>query len=233
MKEIEGSNVGSSSVFKKSMAPNEFIPLSEETGLILPMGLWVLETACNQLRYWQQDARTRELTIAVNVSARQFHQVDFVAQVRTVLQRCGINPLRLKLELTEGILLENIDETISTMNELKNMGIQISLDDFGTGYSSLLYLKRLSLHQLKIDQSFVRDIATDPSDKAIVRTIIAMAQSLDMSVIAEGVETEEQRQYLLDNGCTQFQGYLFDKPQTIEQFEMRLNRDTSLAHHCQ
>ena len=213
------------------VGPDQFIPLAEETGLILPIGLWVLETACAQLALWQRDARSRDLTIAVNVSARQFHQPDFVAQVRTVLQHCGILPLRLKLELTEGILLENIEDTISTMRELTKFGLQVSLDDFGTGYSSLLYLKRLSLHQLKIDQSFVRDIATDPSDKAIVRTIIAMAQSLDMTVIAEGVETEEQRQYLLSNGCAQFQGYLFGRPVPIELFEARLGQPATFAEN--
>ena len=145
-----------------------------------------------------------------------------MSQVRAVVQRHDINPTRLKLELTESVLLENISETIATMNELKAIGIQFSLDDFGTGYSSLQYLKRLSLDQIKIDQSFVHDIATDPSDKAIVRTIIAMAHSLDIAVIAEGVETEEQRQLLLDNGCSNYQGYLFGTPLPIEQFQESL-----------
>jgi diguanylate cyclase (GGDEF)-like protein/PAS domain S-box-containing protein len=206
------------------VSPAQFIPLAEETGLILPIGLWVLETACAQLKAWQQDALTRDLVLAVNVSAKQFRQADFVAQVQAAVQHHAINPILLKLELTEGMLLENIEDTIATMNALKEIGVQFSLDDFGTGYSSLQYLKRLPLDQLKIDQSFVRDIAIDSSDKAIVRTIIAMAQSLDMDVIAEGVETEEQRQFLLDEGCTHYQGYLFSKPVPIEQFEALLKQ---------
>ena len=206
------------------VSPAQFIPLAEETGLMLPVGQWVLETACTQLKAWQQDAVTRDLILAVNVSAKQFHQADFVAQVQATVQHHAINPMLLKLELTEGMLLENIEDTIATMNALKEIGVQFSLDDFGTGYSSLQYLKRLPLDQLKIDQSFVRDIVIDSSDKAIVSTIIAMAQSLDMDVIAEGVETEEQRQFLLDEGCTHYQGYLFGKPVPIEQFEALLKQ---------
>ncbi len=206
------------------VSPAQFIPLAEENGLILPIGLWVLETACAQLKAWQQQPLTRDLVLAVNVSARQFHQADFVAQVIAVVKRHAINPMRLKLELTEGMLLENIEDTITTMNILSELGIQFSLDDFGTGFSSLQYLKRLPLDQLKIDQSFVRDIATDSSDKVIVRTIIAMAKSLDISVIAEGVETEEQRQLLLKNDCVHYQGYLFGRPMPIEQFEALLKR---------
>ena len=201
------------------VSPMQFIPLAEETGLILPIGQWVLDTACAQVKAWQQDARTRNLTLAVNVSAKQFHQADFVLLVKAVVQLHGINPMLLKLELTEGLMLENIEDTIATMNALNEVGVQLSLDDFGTGYSSLQYLKKLPLDQLKIDQSFVRDIASDESDKAIVRTIVAMAHSLNLNVIAEGVETEEQRQFLLDNGCTHYQGYLFSKPLPIEQFE--------------
>jgi len=202
--------------------PTQFIPLAEETGLILAIGKWVMETACAQLKSWQQDALTRDLILAVNVSAKQFNQVGFVAQVRATVQRHGINPMRLKLELTESLFLENIEGIIATMNALKEIGVQFSLDDFGTGYSSLQYLKRLPLDQLKIDQSFVRDLAVDESDKAIVSTIIAMAQGLNLNVIAEGVETEEQRQFLMDRGCTHYQGYLFSKPVPIEQFEALL-----------
>ena len=150
------------------VSPAQFIPLAEETGLILPIGQWVLETACAQLKAWEQDELTRDLILAVNVSARQFRQADFVAQVQAAVQCHAINPMRLKLELTEGMLLENIEDIIATMNALKEIGIQFSLDDFGTGYSSLQYLKRLPLDQLKIDQSFVRDIGTDSNDKAIV-----------------------------------------------------------------
>jgi diguanylate cyclase (GGDEF)-like protein len=206
------------------ISPTQFIPLAEEIGLILPIGLWVLDTACTQLKAWEQDALTRDLILAINVSARQFHQANFVTQVQVAVQRHAINPKRLKLELTESMLLENIEDTIVTMNTLKEIGVRFSLDDFGIGYSSLQYLKRLPLDQLKIDQSFVRDIATDSSDRAIVRTIIAMAQILNLDVIAEGVETEEQRQLLMGNGCTHYQGYLFGKPVPIEQFEALLTQ---------
>ena len=204
------------------VSPIQFIPLAEETGLILPIGQWVLETACAQLQAWQQNAFTRDLTLSVNVSAKQFYQADFVVQVRAAVQRYAINPGQLKLELTESMLLEHIDDIIATMNTLKAIGIQFSLDDFGTGYSSLQYLKRLPLYQLKIDQSFVRDIAIDGSDQAIVSTIIAMANSLGLNVIAEGVETEEQRQLLLNSGCNTYQGYLFGKPVPIKHFEVLL-----------
>ncbi len=201
------------------VSPVQFIPVAEETGLILPIGKWVLDTACAQLKTWQKDSNTKHLKISVNVSAKQFRQADFVDQIIDVIQRHNISPTLLKLELTESHLLDNIEETILTMNELSKFGIDFSLDDFGTGYSSLQYLKRLSINQLKIDQSFVHDLTSDKSDRAIVRTIIAMADSLNMSVIAEGVETEEQRQLLLNKGCNQFQGYLFGKPVPIAEFE--------------
>jgi len=201
------------------VSPPLFIPLAEETGLILPIGRWVLETACARLKSWQADAHTRELVLAVNVSARQFHQADFASHVQAAIQHHAINPNLLKLELTESLLVENIEVTIKTMNALHDLGVLISLDDFGTGYSSLQYLKRLPLDQLKIDMSFVRELASDSSDRAIVRTIIAMAHSLKLDVIAEGVETEQQRQILMNKGCTHYQGYLFSKPVPIEQFE--------------
>ena len=204
------------------VSPMEFIPVVEETGLILPIGQWVLDTACAQIREWQQHPLITELSLAVNVSARQFRQPDFVAQVEAALEHHGIMPRLLKLELTESMLLEDIEQIIVTMNALKAIGVQFSLDDFGTGYSSLQYLKRLPLDQMKIDKSFVRDIVTDSSDRAIVRTIIAMAQALSISVIAEGVETEEQRQCLINMGCKHFQGYLFNKPVPIEQFEAQI-----------
>ncbi|MBZ0097258.1 MAG: EAL domain-containing protein [Sulfuricella sp.] len=216
------------------VSPAQFIPLAEETGLILPIGQWVLETACAQLKAWENDTLTRDLTLAVNVSAKQFHQADFIAQVQRALLKSSARPTilklegsetalsHLKLELTESIVLENIGDTIGKMHEIKALGVNFSMDDFGTGYSSLQYLKRLPLDQLKIDQSFVRDIATDSNDRAIVRTIIVMAQSLNMGVIAEGVETEEQRQLLISKGCTHFQGYLFGRPVPIEQFNALL-----------
>jgi EAL domain-containing protein (putative c-di-GMP-specific phosphodiesterase class I) len=200
------------------ISPLKFIPLAEETDLILPIGQWVIETACAQLNEWQQHEPTRNLILAINVSARQFHKTDFVAKTQASILRHGINPNRLKLELTESLLLENIEDTIAIMSALNELGVQFSLDDFGTGYSSLQYLKRLPLHQIKIDQSFVRDLASDIGDRAIVRTIIAMANSLNLDVIAEGVETDEQRQLLLKKGCTHFQGYLFGKPAPIHLF---------------
>jgi diguanylate cyclase (GGDEF)-like protein/PAS domain S-box-containing protein len=200
--------------------PLEFISLAEETRLILPIGQWVLETACAQLRAWQREILTRDLVLAVNVSAREFLQDDFVAQVRAAIRRHAINPMRLKLELTESLLLEDIEDTVEIMNALNDIGVQLSLDDFGTGYSSLQYLKRLPLDQIKIDQLFVRDLAVDSGDRAIVRTIIAMAKSLNLGVIAEGIETEEQLQLLLNKGCTHYQGYLFGKPVPIGEFDV-------------
>ncbi len=202
--------------------PAEFIPLAEETKLILPIGLWVLEGACAQLKAWEQNESTRDLVLAVNVSAKQFHQADFVNQVQAAIQHHAINPARLKLELTEGILLASIEDTIVTMNTLNKLGVRFSLDDFGTGYSSLQYLKLLPLDQIKIDQSFVRDIATDPNDAAIVQTIIAMAETLGLNVIAEGVETEMQREFLELCGCTHYQGHLFGKPLPITEFHVLL-----------
>jgi EAL domain-containing protein (putative c-di-GMP-specific phosphodiesterase class I) len=204
------------------ISPAKFIPIAEEIGLIHPIGWWVLKTACAQLKAWQDDPCTSNLIISVNVSAKQFHQADFADQVKTALQLYDANPKLLKLELTESMLLDNIEATISSMNLLKDMGICFSLDDFGTGYSSLQYLKRLPLTQLKIDQSFVRDINVDISDRAIVHTIIAMAKSLNLEVIAEGVETKEQRELLFSLGCTNYQGYFFGKPVPIEKFEESL-----------
>lgn len=204
------------------IAPDEFIPLIEDSGLILPVGAWVLRSACQQIKQWQSDPLTRELTLAVNVSAKQFRQPDFVLQVMRTLHESGADASRLKLELTESMLVENIKDTIESMRALKEIGVQFALDDFGTGYSSLQYLKKLPLDQLKIDKTFVNDIAFNSSDSAIVRTIIAMAESLNLDVIAEGVETEEQRHILLSNGCNHYQGYLFSKPLPIEGFEQLL-----------
>ena len=206
-------------------SPAEFIPFAEETGLILPLGRWVLETACWQLAAWSQETATVHLTMAVNVSARQFRQANFVEQVVELLDRTGANPQKLKLELTESMLLDNLEQIITKMNALKVLGVGFSLDDFGTGYSSLSYLKRLPLDQVKIDKSFVRDVFTDPHDAAIIRTIVALAQSLDLSVIAEGVETEPQRDFLANNGCHAYQGYLYSRPLPLHQFE-----SLNLAH---
>ncbi len=204
------------------VSPFHFIPLAEETGLIIPIGQWVLDTACAQLQLWQQSEHTKHITLSVNVSAKQFRQEDFVMQVQASIQRYAIDPMLLKLELTESMLLEDVEGIIGTMSALKDVGIRFSLDDFGTGYSSLQYLKRLPLYQLKIDQSFVRDIATDSSDRALVLTIITMAHSLGLNVIAEGVETEEQRQFLIENDCKHYQGYLFSRPVPIDEFEKLL-----------
>jgi diguanylate cyclase (GGDEF)-like protein len=201
------------------ISPYNFIPLAEETGLILPIGQWVLDTACGQLKTWQSNPLMCNLVLAVNVSAKQLYMQDFVAKVKGVIKFHDINPTHLKLELTESMLVDNIQDIIIKMKELNEIGVRFSLDDFGTGYSSLQYLKMLPINQLKIDQSFVRDIITDTNDRAIVRTIITIASHLDINVIAEGVETEEQRQFLLDNGCTHYQGYLFGKPVPIDAFE--------------
>ncbi len=206
------------------VSPEQFIPLAEETALILPIGEWVMEMACAQLKAWGHNELTRKLALSVNISAKQFLQADFVAQFQAIMRHYAITPELLKLELTESMLLNNIEDTIATMDSLRKFGVRFSLDDFGTGYSSLQYLKRLPLDQLKIDQSFVRDIAFDSSDRAIVSTIIAVAQSLGLEVMAEGVETEEQRHFLLNKGCTHYQGYLFGRPVPIEQFEALLLR---------
>ena len=200
------------------VSPAVFIPLAEQTGLILPIGEWVFEQACIQLKQWEADAATRSLILAVNVSAHQFRQPDFVEQVAQRVRCSGIDPAKLKLELTESAALSNIDEVVGRMHALKQLGVTVSLDDFGTGFSSLSYLKRLPLDQLKIDQSFVRDILHDQNDAAIVRAILAMSRSLGLNVIAEGVETDGQRSFLLEHGCEHFQGYLFGKPLPIEEW---------------
>lgn len=207
------------SPLKGLIPPIQFIPLAEETGLILPMGQWVLETACDQLKIWESDPRKAELQLAINVSARQFHQPNFVEQVLETLIKKSINPNKIKLELTESIVLEDIDTVITKMHALRQTGVKFAMDDFGTGYSSLSYLTQLPISQLKIDQSFVRNIGVKHGDSVIVQTIIGMAENLGMSVIAEGVETQEQYEFLKQNGCTLFQGYLFGKPLPIEEFE--------------
>jgi diguanylate cyclase (GGDEF)-like protein/PAS domain S-box-containing protein len=207
------------------VSPYQFIPLAEDTGLILPIGQWVLESACAQLKAWEQNTLTRDLTLSLNVSPKQFRQADFMSQVKAAVEHYAINPTLLKFELTESILLENIEDTIATMSALKDIGIRFSLDDFGTGYSSLQYLKRLPLYQLKIDQSFVRDIKINSSDQAIVCTIIAMAHTLNLNVIAEGVETEEQYRLLLNHDCTHYQGNFFGRPVPIAEFEASLEHN--------
>ncbi len=202
--------------------PGQFIPVAESTRLIVPLGAWVLDCACAQLASWGARADTRHLTMAVNVSAYQFMEPDFVAQVLAAVERSGADPAALKLELTESLLADNIADVIAKMTALRVQGITFSLDDFGTGYSSLSYLKLLPLAHLKIDQSFVRDLLVDLNDAAIARTIIALGASLGLAVIAEGVETDGQYRFLLAIGCETFQGYLFARPVPIEAFEVML-----------
>ena len=203
----------------KGVSPADFIPLAEETGLIVPMGQWVLDTACRQLARWQARPETRHLSLAINVSARQFHQADFVAQLRAALERHQIDPGGLKLELTESAILGDIDTTIERMHQLRTLGIRFALDDFGTGYSSLSYLKRLPLDLLKIDQAFIRDMLTDNSSNAIVRAILVMSEALGLEVVAEGVETAAHRDFLIEHGCQYCQGYLLGRPVPIKDWE--------------
>jgi diguanylate cyclase (GGDEF)-like protein/PAS domain S-box-containing protein len=204
------------------VSPNDFIPLAEASDLILSIGRWVLDTACEQLQRWQSNPRTCKLSIAINISPRQFHQSDFVATVLQGIAQWDISPSLLKLELTETVILDNTFETIEKMHQLKRAGVEFSLDDFGTGYSSLSYLTQLPLLQLKMDQSFVRNIGITQGDDIIVQTIIVMAKSLGIKVIAEGVETEAQCRFLENLSCPLFQGYLFSKPVPIAEFEQLL-----------
>jgi diguanylate cyclase (GGDEF)-like protein/PAS domain S-box-containing protein len=199
--------------------PSHFIPTAEDTSLIIPIGGWVLEQACAQLAEWARRPDRRHLSIAVNVSVRQFRDPDFVDEVMRAIARAGIVPHKLKLELTESLLADGIEVTVAKMGSLKEMGVTLSLDDFGMGYSALSYLKRLPLDQLKIDREFVKDILTDANDAAIARTIIGLAQSLGLGVIAEGVETPAQRAFLAQQGCHEYQGYLFCKPLPIGELE--------------
>ncbi len=199
--------------------PADFIPAAEESGLILPLGYWVLESACNQLTAWAGEPALAPLTVSVNVSAQQFRQSDFVTQVLTIVERAGAPPERLKLELTETLFVDNIEDIIAKMTALKACGIGFALDDFGTGYSSLAYLKRLPLDELKIDQSFVRDVLIDSNDAAIAKTVINLAHSLGLGVMAEGVETQEQQDFLVNAGCHAFQGYFFGQPLPADAFE--------------
>lgn len=210
------------------LLPGQIISLAEETGLILSLGSWVLERGCAQISQWQQQESTSHLVLAINISARQFHQANFATQVQAVMQRYQINPARLKLELTESVMLANIPATLATMNALNEIGVQLALDNFGTGYSSLQYLKLLPFSQLNIDQSFIRDI--DRNDNVIVRAIIAIAQSLGLNVLAEGVDSELQWQFLLNNGCNDYQGDLFGKAMPMEEFESWLAHATGQAH---
>ena len=222
---LEGLMVGAEALLRWQhpergmVSPAEFIPMAEECGLIVPIGQWVLESACAQLARWQKDVRRAHLSVSVNVSARQFRQSDFVAQVTQVLAHTGVRPQRLKFELTESLVLDNVDDTIAKMLQLREQGVQFSVDDFGTGYSSLAYLTQLPLHELKIDQSFVRNLGLRPTDDVIVQTIIGMASNLGLEVIAEGVETLQQKNFLARHGCHLYQGYLLGRPMPVAELE--------------
>ncbi|MBC7454113.1 MAG: EAL domain-containing protein [Massilia sp.] len=205
---------------KGVIMPGAFIGLAEATGLIIELGYWTLEAACAQLRAWSSDPARAQLTIAVNVSARQFSDPAFVAQVLGIVERSGANPHRLTLELTESLLLDEVDITIGKMRALRNSGMCFSLDDFGTGFSSLSYLKRLPLYEIKIDRAFVQDVIDDVNDAVIVRAIVALAHSFGLSVIAEGVETPAQRDFLTNCGCRRFQGYLFGRPNPVAMLDL-------------
>lgn len=214
------------------VSPLEFIPIAEDSGLIIPLGSWIVEAACKQLVSWSGNPATANLNLAINVSARQIQQSNFVEQLLEIVKRTGANPRQLKLELTESMLVDNPQDIIAKMDALKPHGINFSLDDFGTGYSSLSYLKRLPINELKIDKSFVNDILTDPNDAAIARMIIRLAQSMELIVIAEGVETKEQRDWLEQEGCYKYQGYYFGRPMSAEKFdEYVVNADRELASH--
>jgi len=205
------------------VSPGDFIPLAEETGLIMPIGEWVLRSACAQGKAWR-DEGFGEMIVAVNLSGRQFRQQPLVHTVDEIVKSTGFDPRCLELEITESILVQSVDDTVSALKRLKDMGLRVSVDDFGTGYSSLTYLKRFPIDTLKIDQSFTRDIATDPGDAAITAAIIAMADGLKMAVIAEGVETEQQRDCLRQRGCRLMQGYLFSRPVPADQFRLLLQK---------
>jgi len=206
------------------VSPAKFIPIAEESALIIEIGEWVLAGACKQLGTWKRDGKYEKMTLSVNVSAKQFLQKDFVSIITTLINANNISPSSLKLELTEGVALEDVDTVISKMQELSTVGVQLSLDDFGTGYSSLSYLSKLPLHQIKIDQSFIRNQATNSKDSLMIRTIINLASNFKLDVIAEGVETDNQLSFLRQFGCNAYQGYLFGKPVPFDEFENLLNQ---------
>ncbi|MDC7692592.1 EAL domain-containing protein [Vogesella indigofera] len=201
------------------ISPSQFIPLAEETGTILSIGQWVLRSACQTLARWARQPQHAALTLSINVSIRQFRHAGFVDEVRAILAETGAPPARLKLEFTESIVIDNVDDTVRKMNQLRQMGIRFSMDDFGTGYSSLSYLKKLPLDQIKIDQSFIRDMTSDADDAAIVTAILSISRSLSLQVVAEGVETEAQQQFLYDHGCELYQGFLYGRPMPLAELE--------------
>jgi EAL domain-containing protein (putative c-di-GMP-specific phosphodiesterase class I) len=207
------------------VSPCEFIPIAEDTGMIVELGAWMLEQACHALA--QRRDGGSALTLSLNVSPRQFRQPDFVQRVRAVLNATGAPPTQLIFEVTEGLLIDNLDQTIARMNELTALGIRFSIDDFGTGYSSLAYLHRLPLHELKIDRSFMQDTPKNLNNTAIVKMILSMARHLGLRVVAEGVETREQAEFLIANDCDLMQGYLCCRPLPLEQWQERLASQTA------
>ena len=211
------------------VAPAEFIPMAEECGLIVPIGWWVLHSACEQLARWRGQTNHAHLSVSVNVSARQLRQSDFVELVAQAMRKNHVRPQRLKLELTESLVLDNVDDTVAKMLQLRQLGVQFSVDDFGTGYSSLAYLTRLPLHELKIDQSFVRNLGQRPTDDVIVQTIIGMASNLGLEVIAEGVETQEQKNFLARHGCCIYQGFLLGRPMPVAELEALVQKRQGLS----
>jgi EAL domain-containing protein (putative c-di-GMP-specific phosphodiesterase class I) len=206
--------------------PVEFIPLAEEIRLIAPIGKWVLETACAQLKIWKCTEITRDLSIAINISAYHFQQSNFVDEVRTMTNRYGVTPSQLKLELTESVVLGDMQDAIDKMDQLKALGFILSMDDFGTGYSSLSYLRKLPFNQLKMDRSFIVNALENTNDSFLIQMVTSMAEQFGMDVIAEGVETKEQQQHLIKLGCKAFQGYFFGKPMPIEALEATLKWET-------
>jgi diguanylate cyclase (GGDEF)-like protein/PAS domain S-box-containing protein len=226
--DVSGRPVGAEALIRWNQAergmitPAEFIPLAEDTGLILPIGEWVLKQGCETLVGWANHPQTSALKLALNISSRQLSQVNFVEQIRTILLETGANPTLLKLEITESVILENVEDTIAKMHAIRDLGVSFSMDDFGTGYSSLSYLQKLPLQQLKIDQSFIKNMKFNNHDSAIVRTILALGENLDLDVIAEGVETREQFEHLVNFGCQAFQGYLFGRPVPADIFKQSL-----------
>ena len=197
---------------KGLISPGSFISVLEESGLIISIGKWILEEAIKQIKKWQNDIEKKDWTVSVNISPKQFEKDDFVQIVNSLIIKHNINPNKLRLELTENLLIENIDEALKKMNDLFDLGVTLSIDDFGTGYSSLAYLKKLPIHELKIDQSFVKDMIIDSNDFSIVETILTIGRKFNLEIIVEGVETKEQHEILLSIGCSNFQGYLFAKP---------------------
>jgi len=210
------------------LPPGEFISLAELSGLIVPIGQWVLRSACAQVRRWQEMG-FGHMSVAVNLSARQFQQADLVRQVTEALDQTRIPPDALDLEITESNAMQNAEVSISTLQDLKGLGIRLSMDDFGTGYSSLNYLKRFPIDRIKIDQSFVRDVPGDSDDAAIAAAVIAMAHRLELTVVAEGVETQEQLAFLKQNQCDEMQGYLYSAPVSATEFEKLLRANRRLS----